>query len=417
MSTSSVACSAYWRPGAAWVAKDPRDVRAGRRDAGNAGRGASSSDWSASESSSGAKSTLDVSWWRTVLGTAPSRPLRIGDDQRDADPLLVHRRALASQAVRGPVLAVVGGEDDDRVAHHLGPARQRRHHPADVAVDLELELHVEVQERQPDGLEAGSAEWHLAEGNRARQLERVLKRRLAAGGELLGRLVVRRQRADPARRGRLGGVHAAPAPPPGDVVRVHERHRRAPRTVPAGGVVPVLELLGDPAVDAPALAGGAVGRGVGAAVETVALELRRAVAVVPVAVAVGQVPLAVPVRGVAQLAQHRPPGRKARVERADAGDHAARLVRVQTGEHRRAGRRAVVGGGVVAREADAGARQRRDVGRQGGAMGARAEPARRSQLVHHDHEDVRSVGAPVGPGFPASVRRRGIGVGERLDPQ
>ena len=74
-------------------------------------------------SSSGARSTLEVSCVRARCSArAPSLPRRVLDDQRHADRLLVDARALAAQAVRGAVLAVVGGEHDDRVRGHLGAA-------------------------------------------------------------------------------------------------------------------------------------------------------------------------------------------------------------------------------------------------------------------------------------------------------
>ena len=132
---------------------------------------------------------------------------------------------------------------------------------------------------------------------------------------------------------------------------------------------------------------------------------------VPVAIGARQVPLAVPVGGVALIAQHRPPGREPRIERARAGDHAAGLVGVQSGQHRRAGRRAVVGGGVVAQEADARARQARHVRRQRRRMAAGAEPARRPQLVDHDHEDVRLARAMVGTRRARAGRLGGGGRG------
>ena len=45
---------------------------------------------------------------------------RVPDDQRDADRLLVGAGALAAKAVRGRVLAVIGGEHDHRVGGDVG---------------------------------------------------------------------------------------------------------------------------------------------------------------------------------------------------------------------------------------------------------------------------------------------------------
>ena len=117
-------------------------------------------------------------------------------------------------------------------------------------------------------------------------------------------------------------------------------------------------------VHAPALAGRAVRRGVDAAREAVALERPFARDRGPLVVVMGEMPLAVPAGVVAVLAQHRSPGWKAGVERAAARDHAAGLVRVETGQQRRARRAAVVGGGVVAGEGDRPFAQAREVGRQ-----------------------------------------------------
>ena len=105
-------------------------------------------------------------------------------------------------------------------------------------------------------------------------------------------------------------------------------------------------------VPLPPLPGGPVRGRVHAPGESVLLQRRAARHRRPAIVAVGQVPLAEPVGVVAVLAQHRAPRRKAGIERAAPGDHAARLVGVEPRQQRRAGRRAVVGGRVVVGEAD-----------------------------------------------------------------
>ena len=173
----------------------------------------------------------------------------------------------------------------------------------------------------------------------------------------------------------------------------------------------------------PALAGTAVGRGVDAAGEAVALERRFARRRRPVVVAVGEVPLAEPARVVAVLAQHRPLGREARVERAAAGDHAAGLVGVEARQQRGARGRAVVGGGVVA------ARRRRRLRAGVRRLGGSAMPIG----VAENHCGKRSWSTTItrmfgrlrracrrrcGRGRGAGVALRcsvAVGVGERLD--
>ncbi len=91
------------------------------------------------------------------------------------------------------------------------------------------------------------------------------------------------------------------------------------------------------------------------------------------------------------FAQHRAPRGKARVERAAAGDQAARLMRVQTGQQRRARRRAVVRSGEVVGEGDAAVADPVEV-RHRVLERNRARPDRRAHLIDHDHEDVRRAG-------------------------
>ncbi len=64
---------------------------------------------------------------------------------------------------------------------------------ADVAVDLELELHVEVEELQPFAGGFGAAERHRPERGGGGVLEGALQARLVALDQQLGRLEVGRQ--------------------------------------------------------------------------------------------------------------------------------------------------------------------------------------------------------------------------------
>ena len=185
---------------------------------------------------------------------------------------------------------------------------------------------------------------------------------------------------------------------------------------------PVGEAARDVRVHLPALAGGAVGRGEDAAGEAIALERLFADERGPVVVAVGQVPLAEPARAVAVLAQHRPPGGKAGVEGASARDHAARLMRVQAGQQRRARGRAVVRGGVVPGEGHGALAQALEVGGQAQAGRVGREPLREAQLVDDDHEDVRfapsaraASARPVGLAARARRACAAVGVGRGAD--
>ena len=78
----------------------------------------------ASVTSIGARSTLEASCWRGIAALRVAAA-RVHDDQRDADRLVVGRADLArEQPVRARVLAVVGGEHEDRVAElRLGDRR------------------------------------------------------------------------------------------------------------------------------------------------------------------------------------------------------------------------------------------------------------------------------------------------------
>src|SRR5450631_1154676 len=104
------------------------------------------------------------------------------------------------------------------------------------------------------------------------------------------------------------------------------------------------------------------------------LQRRRTRWLAPVLVAPREMPLAVPARRVAVLPEHRAPGGERGIEGAAAGDQRARLVRVEAREQRGARGRAVVGGGVVAREGDPFPAQALDVGGQAEAPGGRREP-------------------------------------------
>ena len=212
---------------------------------------------------------------------------------------------------------------------------------------------VEVEELEPFSVRFRAAERHRAERRRGGFLEGALQARLAA---LDQQLRASRSWAAAAARSR-GAVRlrrdaVAPHVPPGDVVGVHERDRRAPRlgaalvrrTIRAK----VVAMCGSLRQPWPGRRRRARGRSRRRSRTPRALLRRRGR---PVVVAVGEVPLAEPARAVAVLAQHRAPGGEARVERAPAGDHAAGLVGVEAGQQRRARGRAVVRGRVVAGEA------------------------------------------------------------------
>ena len=257
-------------------------------------------------------------------------------------------------------------------------------------VGLALELDVEVEELEPDPGDLGTAERHGTERGGGSFLERVLQARLAARLHELRGLVVGGQFRGHATGARLGRDAVAPAVPPRDVVGVDERDGRAPGLRAPLLRKPLVELGDDQRIHAPALAGPAVGGGVHAAGEAVALERAFADRRRPVVVAVGEVPLAQPARVVAVLAQHRPPRRESRIECAPTGDHAARLMGVEAREQGRSRGRAVVGGRVMVLEADRSATQAAQVGGQAlvnrgrrGPLGSAADlgakkPARRA---------------------------------------
>src|SRR5579859_7444338 len=144
----------------------------------------------------------------------------------------------------------------------------------------------------------------------------MLEPRLSPQTEEFGRLVVGREFARDAARGSLAGDAVAPHVPPGDVVRVDERHGRAPRLGASLEREPLVELARNQRVDAPTLPRSSVRGGEHAAREAVALERALAAPGRPVVVVVGEVPLAEPARGVPVLAQQRAPGGKAWIERA-----------------------------------------------------------------------------------------------------
>src|ERR1700726_2360478 len=126
--------------------------------------------------------------------------------------------------------------------------------------------------------------------------------------EELGCLVVGRKRACDATRGAVACDAVAPHVPPRDVVRIDERHRRAPRFGAPLVREPLVELARDQRIYSPTLARCAVGGGEDAAREPVALERPFAARLAPVVVVVREMPLAKPARGVPVLAEHRAPG-------------------------------------------------------------------------------------------------------------
>ena len=181
---------------------------------------------------------------RACCGLGRQHAARILDDQRNADALLVCARALASEPVRGAVLAVVGGEHDHRVGGHLGLALERVENPADVPVHLALQLGVEVDEFQPPAFGSRTVEGDGPERRRGSGPAASAAARACAG-----RSAARASRssggsaADHAGGCGLGGDAVAPGVPPGDVVGVHERDRRAPGPRAALFGEPACELL------------------------------------------------------------------------------------------------------------------------------------------------------------------------------
>ena len=117
---------------------------------------------------------------------------------------------------------MVGGEHDDRVGLHLGAAVEGPQDLPDVAVDLPLELDVEIQEFQPFAGHFGAREGDRAEGGGRRFLEGALQAWLAVVVQHLGGLVIGRQAPGERPGGGLGGHAVAPQVPPRDVVGVDE---------------------------------------------------------------------------------------------------------------------------------------------------------------------------------------------------
>src|SRR5690606_34087790 len=104
-----------------------------------------------------------------------------------------------------------------------------------------------------------------------------------------------------------------------DVVRVDKADRGAPGLRRRSGIAkPTGELCGDVVVGAETLSGRAVGIGTGVCVEAVRLQVgvgwRAAAAILR------QMPLAEPVRGIAELAQIVAPGREIGMEMARLGN-------------------------------------------------------------------------------------------------
>ncbi len=307
--------------------------------------------------------------------------------ERHPDRLLVGAAALRAQPVRAGVLAVIGCEDHDRVGLQIRPRVERVEHAADLRVDLLLVDEIHSQHLRPARIfERAALVGDGAAGHRRRLLQRRLQPRLA-GAQLRRGLGIRR-RSGEAVIGRFQQfVGRREARPPVDVMRVDQRDRRAPRS-DAGAGEPFDELVGDRRVLFLALLGVAVGRRVGAAVEAVGLEPARRLVGLR-----AQMPLAPPRRLIALFAQHRPPGRELRAERAARSDrfrqHAAGLVRIETCQHRAARGHAHVRRRVVTLERRRAVAESRQVWQQRVELGLLREPLRRAQLVDDDREDVR----------------------------
>ncbi len=311
-------------------------------------------------------------------GRAGERSAQVADVQRHPDRLLVDPGALAAQPMRAGVLAVVGGEDDDRVG---GDGRRRGEHVehgAEVVVDIALQLQVGVEHARPRRARPPAGERDLAEGPCRVLLQRPLHAGLARV-KLCGRLEVRRQLPAQRRHRRLGPDEVRVAVPPRDVVGVDEGHRRAPRAVRSVLGEPASELLRDQGVGRETLPGRAVGRGERTAREAPRLERGAA----------RQMPLPVPPGLVALIAQHPAEGRKAGIELAAPGYQAARLMRVQARQERRPRGRAVVGGRVMAPERHGARAQPGEVGQQLRERRRRRPPAGTAHLIDEHDEDVR----------------------------
>ena len=197
------------------------------------------------------------------LGRAGQAAARILDDQRHPDALLVRARPLAPQAVRGAVLAVVGGEHDDRVGRHLRAAFAASCSTRPMWLSTSsCELHVEVEERRASAPELGAREWDRAE----RCSPRCPGGR-AAGAALTAPITApaSRSSAAAARRGArrcLGGgtrsLHAYHHAMSWGFTNDTVVHHGPPAPAAPNQLG---ELVGDPAVHAPALPGAPSGEG------------------------------------------------------------------------------------------------------------------------------------------------------------
>ena len=210
----------------------------------------------AASTSVGAKSTFDT-WPRTVLPVGHARPAQ---DERHAQRLLVGQVLVARDAVLALQPAVVGDEDDQRVAQLPGAA-QDRDEALDVVVDgpqrtgaalvVELELRDLRLGQRRRGVAHGRrlvAEVGLVEARRPRQLQPRARRGVARRGPRVVALAAHERRRDVLavrRRGRppdeeglarprLGGDEAL-GHLPGDVRRVVLRALRRPSRSTARG--------------------------------------------------------------------------------------------------------------------------------------------------------------------------------------
>src|SRR6202035_33908 len=111
----------------------------------------------------------------------------------------------------------------------------------------------------------GPGERHRAERAGSGLLQRALQKGLALCPQRSRGLEVRRDLIDPCGRFALVRDFAGEAIPPGNVMGVDQRDRRAPWLTAPLMIEPILELIDDRRVHFGALTGTAVGRGRGPA--------------------------------------------------------------------------------------------------------------------------------------------------------
>ena len=328
---------------------------------------------------------------------AATRVARIGDHQRHVDGLLERHAALLAQVMGAALLAVIGGEDDDRVIG-LAACVQRIQHGPDVPVHVEMAIEVVVDVVVPHvpALLRDLAVVHVAQALVAADGRRLPLQVVEEGGRQGGRpfLAVQRRIRRAENREHALGLHGLRSVGivVHHVVRVDEVHGHEPRF--GGGdfggafVQPLhgfrrnqrifIESIHWPALHvAPVLV---LGEAVGLHRRTGAL--RRKLREMPFAFIDGV---------IAQIAQHVADGGQGFriglhvVDPGEIGvvEHAG-VRRMPARQHHRAGRRAHGGGAMVMVERD--------------PAGANAVPVGQSEfrrhglvgifLIGHDHQDV-----------------------------